>query len=117
MTRTGDRPVQTRTLGKSGLTVSALGLGCMGMSYGYGPAHDKKEMIKLIHIAYAQGVTFFDTAEIYGPLINEELVGEALAPYRDKVVIATKFGFKPDASGKWSQLDSRPEHIKEVCEA
>src|SRR5258706_9350721 len=95
--------MQKRKLGNSGLEVSAIGLGCMGMSFGYGPAADKKEMITLIHKAVAQGVTFFDTAEVYGPFINEELVGEALAPFRDKVVIATKFGWKPasDGSGRW----------------
>lgn len=91
----------------------------MGMSFGYGPAADKQEMIKLIHSAVEQGVTFFDTAEVYGPFTNEELVGEALAPLREQVVIATKFGFKPAANGegRWSELDSRPEHIKEVAEA
>ncbi len=110
--------IQKRKLGNSGLEVSALGLGCMGMSFGYGPAADKKEMIALIHKAVEMGVTFFDTAEVYGPFTNEELVGEALAPYRDKVVIATKFGWKPSPTdGKWSALDSRPEHIKEVAEA
>ena len=109
--------MQMRKLGKSGLEVSELGLGCMGMSFGYGPAHDKKEMISVIHAAVEQGITFFDTAEIYGPFINEELVGEALAPFRNRVVIATKFGFRPDANGKWDILDSRPEHIKEVAEA
>ena len=108
----------TRKLGKSGLEVSAIGLGCMGMSFGYGPAHDKKEMISLIRSAVEQGVTFFDTAEIYGPLTNEELVGEALAPFRGQVIIATKFGFKPAAKDEthWSALDSRPEHIREVVE-
>ena len=109
--------MQKRKLGNSGLEVSTLGLGCMGMSFGYGPAHDKKEMISVIHAAVEEGVTFFDTAEIYGPFTNEELVGEALAPFRNRVVIATKFGFKPDANGKWDILDSRPEHIKEVAEA
>lgn len=89
----------------------------MGMSFGYGPPKDKKEMISVLRAAVDQGVTFFDTAEVYGPFINEELVGEALAPFRGKVVIATKFGFKPDANGKWTDLDSRPEHIKEVAEA
>ena len=108
--------MQKRKLGKSGMEVSALGLGCMGMSFGYGPARDKKEMIGVIHSAVEQGVTFFDTAEIYGPFANEELVGEALAPFRDQVVIATKFGFGPDENGKWDKLDSRPEHIKEVAE-
>jgi aryl-alcohol dehydrogenase-like predicted oxidoreductase len=111
--------MQTRTLGNSGLTVSVLGLGCMGMSYGYGPAADKQEMIKLIHAAVNQGITFFDTAEVYGPFTNEELVGEALAPFRGQVVIATKFGFAPDPGGepRWSGLDSRPRHIREVAEA
>jgi aryl-alcohol dehydrogenase-like predicted oxidoreductase len=104
-----------RKLGKSGPEVSALGLGCMGMSYAYGPASDKKEMIKLIRSAVERGVTFFDTAEIYGPFTNEELVGEALAPYRDKVVIATKFGFNIK-DGKEAGLDSRPEHIRQAVE-
>src|SRR5512140_1893199 len=110
--------MQTRTLGTSGLEVSALGLGCMGMSFGYGPAKDTREMIQLIRAAVERGVTFFDTAEVYGPFINEELVGEALAPFRGQVVIATKFGFKLDPeTGKQAGLDSRPEHIKEVVEA
>jgi aryl-alcohol dehydrogenase-like predicted oxidoreductase len=111
--------MKKRKLGKSNLEVSAIGLGCMGMSFGYGPAADKKEMISLIRSAVERGVTFFDTAEVYGPFTNEELVGEALAPLRDQVVIATKFGFKPDPKGgqRWSELDSRPEHIKEVAEA
>ena len=109
--------MQKRKLGKSGLEVSAIGFGAMGMSFGYGPPKDKKEMTSILRAAVEQGVTFFDTAEVYGPYINEELVGEALAPFRGKVVIATKFGFKPDASGKWTDLDSRPEHIKEVAEA
>lgn len=109
--------MQKRKLGKSGLEVSALGFGAMGMSFGYGPPKDKNEMISVLRAAVDQGVTFFDTAEVYGPFINEELVGEALAPFRGKVVIATKFGFKPDANGKWTDLDSRPEHIKEVAEA
>ena len=91
--------MQKRKLGKSGLEVSALGLGCMGMSFGYGPAADKQEMIALIRTAVERGVTFFDTAEVYGPFINEELVGEALAPFRGQVVIATKFGFGPDPNG------------------
>jgi aryl-alcohol dehydrogenase-like predicted oxidoreductase len=110
--------VQKRKLGKSNLEVSAIGLGCMGMSFGYGPAADKKEMISLIRSAVERGVTFFDTAEVYGPFTNEELVGEALAPLRDQVAIATKFGFKPDPNGgpRWSGLDSRPEHIKEAVE-
>src|SRR5512136_2296692 len=110
--------MQKRTLGKSNLEVSALGLGCMGMSFGYGPAGDKKEMTSVIRSAVERGVTFFDTAEVYGPFTNEELVGEALAPFRKQVVIATKFGFKLDPStGKQAGLDSRPEHIKEVAEA
>jgi aryl-alcohol dehydrogenase-like predicted oxidoreductase len=110
--------MQKRKLGKSNLEVSALGLGCMGMSFGYGPAADKQEMISLIRMAVERGVTFFDTAEVYGPFTNEELVGEALAPYRGKVVIATKFGWKLDPNtGKGVGLDSRPEHIKEVAEA
>jgi aryl-alcohol dehydrogenase-like predicted oxidoreductase len=105
-----------RMLGKSGLEVSALGLGCMGMSATYGPPHDRREMIALIHAAVARGVTFFDTAEIYGPFTNEELVGEALAPYRAQVVIATKFGFGI-VDGKQQGLDSRPQHIRDVVEA
>ena len=105
-----------RRLGKSGLEVSAVGLGCMGMSYGYGPAADEREMVSLIRRAIELGVTFLDTAEAYGPFANEELVGEALAPFRDRVVIATKFGFKFDG-GKQSGLDSRPAHIREVAEA
>jgi len=109
--------IPKRKLGKSGLEVSALGLGCMGMSFGLGPAADKKEMIVLIHKAVEMGIDFFDTAEVYGPFTNEELVGEALEPFKGKVVIATKFGWKPNAEGKWSDLDSRPEHIKQVCEA
>ena len=110
--------MQKRKLGKSNLEVSALGLGCMGLSFGYGPAVDKKDGITLIRAAVERGVTFFDTAEVYGPYTNEELVGEALAPFRDQVVIATKFGFKIDAStGKQAGLDCRPEHIKEVAEA
>ena len=110
--------MKKRKLGKSGLEVSAIGLGCMGMSFGLGPAADKKEMISLIRSAVERGVTFFDTAEVYGPFTNEELVGEALAPLRDQVVIATKFGFIPDPNGgRWSGLDSRPEHIKSVAEA
>ena len=108
--------MQTRKLGNSNLEVSALGLGCMSMSFGYGPPADKQEMISLIRAAVDLGVTFFDTAEAYGPFTNEELVGEALAPMRDRVVIATKFGFKFDA-GKQNGLDSRPGHIKEVAEA
>ena len=111
--------MQKRTLGKSGLEVSAVGLGCMGMSFGYGPAADKKKMISLIHAAVERGVTFFDTAEVYGPFINEELVGEALEPFRGKVAIATKFGFKLKADGSpgFEGLNSRPERIKEVAEA
>src|SRR5271170_3251614 len=110
--------MKKRKLGKSSLEVSALGLGCMGLSFGLGPAVDKKEGISLIRAAVERGVTFFDTAEIYGPFTNEELVGEALAPLRDQVVIATKFGFKIDPNtGKQAGLDSRPEHIKEVAEA
>ncbi len=107
--------MQKRTLGKSGLEVSALGLGCMGLSYGYGPATEKEQAIQLIRTAYENGVTFFDTAEAYGPNLNEELLGEALAPFRDKVVIATKFGF---VEGKPTMgMDSRPERIREVTEA
>src|SRR5882724_10539024 len=109
--------MQTRKLGKSNLEVSALGLGCMGMSFGFGPPADKQEMISLIRSAVERGVTFFDTAEAYGPFTNEELVGEALAPFRAKVVIATKFGFKFDANGKQAGLDSRPDHINEVADA
>jgi aryl-alcohol dehydrogenase-like predicted oxidoreductase len=109
--------MQKRKLGKSGLEVSALGLGCMGMSFAYGPVPDKKEMISLIRAAVEQGVTFFDTAEAYGPFTNEELVGEALALFREKVVIATKFGFKYGPDGKQIGQDSRPEHIKQVAEA
>jgi aryl-alcohol dehydrogenase-like predicted oxidoreductase len=109
--------MQKRILGSGGLEVSALGLGCMGMSFGYGPAGDKQEMIAVIRAAVARGVTFFDTAEIYGPFMNEELVGEALAPFRGQVVIATKFGFKIDKDRRQAGLDSRPEHIKQVAEA
>jgi aryl-alcohol dehydrogenase-like predicted oxidoreductase len=109
--------MQMRKLGKSGLEVSALGLGCMGMSFGYGPAGEKKAMISVIESAINRGVTFFDTAEAYGPYTNEELVGEALASVRAQVVIATKFGFKFDSNGKQAGLDSRPEHIKQVAEA
>ena len=110
--------MQTRRLGNENLEVSALGLGCMGMSGAYGPAPDRREMISLLRSAVERGVTFFDTAEVYGPFVNEELVGEALAPLRRQVVIATKFGFKLDPSGgpEWAGLDSRPEHIKEVAE-
>src|SRR5437879_9191353 len=109
--------MKKRRLGKSNLEVSAIGLGCMGMSLGYGPAKDKQEMISLIRAAFEQGVTFFDTAEMYGPFTNEELAGEALAPFREKVVIATKFGFKIGPKGEQIGLDSRPEHIKEVADA
>ncbi len=111
--------MQKRTLGKSNLEVSALGLGCMGMSFSYAPFPDKQEMIRLLRSAVERGVTFFDTAEVYGPFTNEELVGEALSPFRGHVVIATKFGHKPASSGeaRWSALDSRPEHIKHVAEA
>jgi aryl-alcohol dehydrogenase-like predicted oxidoreductase len=114
--------MQKRQLGKSGLEVSALGLGCMGMSFSYGPPKDKQEMISLIRTAVQRGITFFDTAEVYGPFTNEELVGEALAPLRDKVVIATKFGFDTSVDprgmkGAGPVLNSRPEHIKQVAEA
>jgi aryl-alcohol dehydrogenase-like predicted oxidoreductase len=111
--------MQKRNLGKSNLEVSALGLGCMGLSFGLGPAVDKQHGISLIRAAVDRGITFFDTAEVYGPFTNEELVGEALAPVRDQVAIATKFGFKPDPNGgsRWSGVDSRPEHIKKVAEA
>jgi len=109
--------MKKRKLGKSNLEVSAIGLGCMGMSFGFGPAVDKQQGISVIRAAVERGVTFFDTAEIYGAYTNEELVGEALAPFLGKVVIATKFGFKIDAAGKGAGLDSRPQHIKEVAEA
>src|SRR5438876_5364274 len=111
--------MQKRTLGKSDLEVSALGLGCMGLSFGLGPATEKSEAIKLIRAAVERGVTFFDTAEVYGPYVNEEVVGEALALFRKDVVIATKFGFEPDPNndGKWTALNSRPDHIKQVVEA
>jgi aryl-alcohol dehydrogenase-like predicted oxidoreductase len=111
--------MRKRKLGKSGLEVSAVGLGSMGMSFGYGPAGDKQEMISVIRSAVERGVTFFDTAEVYGPFTNEELVGEALSPFRGQVVIATKFGFKLDPKGgpQWIGLDSRPEHVKQVAEA
>jgi len=111
--------MQKRRLGNNNLEVSALGLGCMGMSFSYGPAADKKEMISLIRSAVESGITFFDTAEVYGPFTNEELVGEALTPFRGQVVIATKFGFKldPDGGPKWIGLDSRPEHIRQVAES
>jgi aryl-alcohol dehydrogenase-like predicted oxidoreductase len=111
--------MQKRKLGKSNLEVSAIGLGCMGMNFGYGPAVSKQEGISLIRAAVERGITFFDTAEVYGPYTNEELVGEALVPFRGQVAIATKFGFRPASEGeaRWSVLDSRPEHIKEVAEA
>ena len=111
--------MQKRILGKSGLEVSALGLGCMGLSFGLGPATEKSEAIKLIRAAVERGVTFFDTAEVYGPYVNEEVVGEALAPFRKSVVIATKFGFEanPNDSGKWTLTNSRPDHIKQVVDA
>src|SRR5213595_2091059 len=109
--------MKKRRLGKSNLEVSAIGLGCMGMSFGYGPAKDKQEMISLLRKAVELGITFFDTAEMYGPFTNEELVGEAFAPFREQVVIATKFGFKINPKGEQSGLDSRPEHIREVAEA
>jgi aryl-alcohol dehydrogenase-like predicted oxidoreductase len=112
------RKMQKRKLGNSNLEVSAIGFGCMGMSFGYGPAGDKQEMISLIRAAVERGVTFFDTAEVYGPFTNEELVGEALAPFRGQVVIATKFGWEPNPQdgGKWTALNSRPEHIKQAVE-
>src|SRR4051812_2789492 len=107
-----------RKLGKSNLEVSALGLGCMRMNWSYGPPMDRQAAIALIRAAVERGVTFFDTAEVYGPLTNEELVGEALAPFRGRVVMATKFGFRPASPGesRWSLLDSRPEHIKRAAE-
>ena len=110
--------MQKRKLGKSNLEVSAIGLGCMGMSWSYGPAKDKKEMTALLHAAVDRGITFFDTAEVYGPLSNEELLGEALAPFRNRIVIATKFGWKPAVEGeaRWSLLVSQPEHIRKVVE-
>ncbi len=110
--------MQTRKLGNSNLEVSAIGLGCMGMSFSYGPAKDKQEMISLLREAVERGVSFFDTAEVYGPYTNEELVGEALSPFRGQVVIATKFGFqlKPDGTPGWLGLNSRPEHIKQAVE-
>jgi len=109
--------MQKRTLGKSGLQVSAIGLGCMGLSYGYGPATETKEAITLIRTAFERGVTFFDSAEAYGPYTNEELLGEALAPFRDEVVIATKFGFEFNAEGGQSGMNSRPQHIRDVADA
>src|SRR2546423_13648514 len=110
--------MQKRKLGSSGLEVSAIGLGCMGMSWSYGPPKDKQEMTALLRAAVERGVTFFDTAEVYGPFKNEELVGEALAPFRGEVVIATKFGWapNPDEQSRWSALNSRPEHIKRAVE-
>jgi aryl-alcohol dehydrogenase-like predicted oxidoreductase len=112
--------IQNRKLGSSGLEVSALGLGCMGMSWSYGQTKDRQEMISLLHSAVERGVTFFDTAEVYGPFTNEELLGEALAPFKGEVVIATKFGWAPanenEATGRWNALNSRPEHIKKVVE-
>jgi aryl-alcohol dehydrogenase-like predicted oxidoreductase len=114
-----DSIMEKRKLGNSDLEVSALGLGCMGMSFSFPPFPEKKEMIALIHKAVDLGITFFDTAEVYGPFVNEELVGEALSPFHGRVVIATKFGFKSSSGGdgRWSELDSRPEHIREVAEA
>ena len=111
--------MQKRKLGKSNLEVSALGLGCMGMSFSYGPPKDKQEMIKLLHAAVDRGITFFDTAEVYGPFTNEELLGEGLSPYKGKVAIATKFGFNlnQDGSPGWQGLNSRPERIKQVADA
>src|SRR3954466_4023020 len=108
--------MQKRTLGESGLEVSALGLGCMGLSFGLGPATEKGEAIKLIRTAVERGVTFFDTAQVYGPFVNEEVVGEALAPFRNRVVIATKFGFQFDEQGRETGLDSRPEHIRRMTD-
>ena len=109
--------MQKRVLGKSGLEVSSLGLGCMGLSFGLGPATEKAEAIKLIRAAVERGVTFFDTAEVYGPYVNEEVVGEALAPFRDRVVIATKFGFEPNSTdGKWTAVNSRPDHIRQAVD-
>src|SRR5215203_1952634 len=110
-------PMQNRMLGNSGLEVSAIGLGCMGISSGLGPAVDRQQGIAVIRAAVERGVTFFDTAEVYGPFVNEEVVGEALAPFRDQVVIATKFGFAFDADGKQAGLDSRPKHIKQVADS
>src|SRR3954469_8833435 len=109
--------MDTRTLGTSGLEVSALGLGCMGISFGFGPAADRRDGIAVIRAAVERGITFFDTAEVYGPFVNEELAGEALAPFRDDVVIATKFGFAIDDNGKQTGLDSRPDHIRQVVDA
>src|SRR5689334_21758587 len=111
--------MQKRKLGKSNLEVSALGLGCMRMSYGDSPIGDQQEMISFLHAAVERGITFFDTAEVYGPFTNEELLGEALSSFRGKVAIATKFGFQPNSDGShgWTELNSRPEHIKQVAEA
>src|ERR1700694_5730369 len=109
--------MQKRNLGAGSLEVSAIGLGCMGMSWSYGPPKNKQEMTALLRAAVERGVTFFDTAEVYGPLLNEELVGEALAPFRDRVVIATKFGFDLSPDGRQQGLNSKPNHIKEVAEA
>src|SRR5258708_29836931 len=113
-----EEQMQKRKLGNSNLEVSAIGLGCMGLNFSYGPAGDRQEMIALVRAAAERGVTFFDTAEVYGPLTNEELVGEALAPFRGQVVIATKFGFRldPKRGPQWVGLDSRPERIQEVAE-
>src|ERR1700753_2815334 len=109
--------MQKRKLGRGGLEVSTVGLGCMGLSFAYGPPTDRDRAIALIRAAVEQGITFFDTAEVYGPYNNEELVGEALAPVREQVVIATKFGFKIDGEGRQVGVDSRPEHIREVADA
>src|ERR1019366_5330679 len=111
-----EKTMQKRKLGKSNLEVSALGLGCMGLSFGLGPAVDKQQAISLIRAAVERGVTFFDTAQVYGPFLNEEVVGEALEPFRDKVVIATKFGFEFDAGGKQIGLSSRPAYLKQMTE-
>src|SRR5215217_3706911 len=116
----GDEIMKVRTLGKSGLEVSAIGLGCMGISFGLGPGIDRKDGVELIRAAHERGVTFFDTAEVYGPWANEEVVGEAVEPFRDEVVIATKFGFNIDAEGKQQQdppLNSHPERIRQVADA
>jgi aryl-alcohol dehydrogenase-like predicted oxidoreductase len=110
------KTIQKRALGRSGLEVSALGLGCMGLSHGFGPATDRRDAVALIRAAVERGVTFFDTAQVYGPFVNEEVVGEALAPFRDRVVIATKFGFQFDEQGKETGLNSRPEHIRQMTE-
>src|SRR5687768_13296459 len=108
--------MESRVLGSSGLEVSALGLGCMGLSFGLGPATDRREAVSLIRAAVDRGVTFFDTAQVYGPFTNEDVVGEALAPFRDRVVLATKFGFEFDADGKQTGLSSRPEYIRQMTE-